>query len=73
MIQNADSTFILIIHPIYCGLDVHKKNVPDKDICKWRELTRRRKTYTKSLADYKQRIHKVSGATGQFKVYRFQF
>ncbi|MBU0992397.1 MAG: IS110 family transposase [Proteobacteria bacterium] len=33
--------------------------IPSKDIRQWRELTRLRRTYTESLADYKRRIHKL--------------
>ena len=33
--------------------------IPPKDIRQWRELTRLRKTYTESLADYKRRVHKL--------------
>jgi len=33
--------------------------IPPKEIRQWRELTRLRRTYTESLADYKRRIHKL--------------
>jgi transposase len=33
--------------------------IPSKQIRQWRELTRLRRTYTESLADYKRRIHKL--------------
>jgi len=33
--------------------------IPPKEIRHWRELTRLRRTYTESLADYKRRIHKL--------------
>lgn len=33
--------------------------IPPKDIRQWRELTRLRRTYTESLADYKRRVHKL--------------
>jgi DNA polymerase I-like protein with 3'-5' exonuclease and polymerase domains len=33
--------------------------IPPEKIREWRELTRLRKTYTESLADYKRRIHKI--------------
>lgn len=33
--------------------------IPPKDIRQWRELTRLRRTYTESLADYKRRAHKL--------------
>ncbi len=33
--------------------------IPSKEIRHWRELTRLRRTYTESLADYKRRIHKL--------------
>ena len=33
--------------------------IPPKEIRKWRELTRLRRIYTESLADYKRRIHKL--------------
>ena len=33
--------------------------IPPKEVRQWRELTRLRRTYTESLADYKRRIHKL--------------
>jgi len=33
--------------------------IPPKEIRQWRELTRLRRTYTESLADYKRRVHKL--------------
>lgn len=33
--------------------------IPEKQIRQWRELTRLRRTYTQSLADYKRRVHKL--------------
>jgi len=33
--------------------------IPPKEIRQWRELTRLRRSYTESLADYKRRIHKL--------------
>ncbi len=33
--------------------------IPPENIREWRELTRLRKTYTESFADYKRRIHKL--------------
>lgn len=33
--------------------------IPSKQIRQWRELTRLRRTYTESLADYKRRVHKL--------------
>ena len=33
--------------------------IPAKAIRQWRELTRLRRTYTESLADYKRRVHKL--------------
>ena len=33
--------------------------IPSKRIRQWRELTRLRRTYTESLADYKRRVHKL--------------
>jgi transposase len=33
--------------------------IPSKEIRQWRELTRLRRTYTESLADYKRRVHKL--------------
>jgi transposase len=33
--------------------------IPPKEIRQWRELTRLRRIYTESLADYKRRIHKL--------------
>ncbi len=33
--------------------------IPPEKIREWRELTRLRKTYTESIADYKRRIHKI--------------
>jgi len=33
--------------------------IPPKDIRKWRELTRLRRTFTESFADYKRRVHKL--------------
>jgi transposase len=36
-----------------------KSFIPEKKIRHWRELTRLRRTYTESLADYKRRIHKL--------------
>jgi transposase len=33
--------------------------IPPKGIRQWRELTRLRRTYTESLADYKRRVHKL--------------
>lgn len=32
---------------------------PPKKVRQWRELTRLRRTYTESLADYKRRVHKL--------------
>ena len=102
MTKKLDTTFIQIVHPVCCGLDVHNilegfmevilvnarhiKNVPGrktdisdskwlagllrhgllkgsyippKEIRHWRELTRLRRTYTESLADFKRRVHKL--------------
>ena len=36
-----------------------KSLIPEKQIRQWRELTRLRRTYTESLADYKRRVHKL--------------
>lgn len=33
--------------------------IPEKQIRQWRELTRLRRTYTESMADYKRRVHKL--------------
>ncbi|MDT8380618.1 MAG: transposase [Desulfotignum sp.] len=33
--------------------------IPAKEIRQWRELTRIRRTYTESLADFKRRVHKL--------------
>ena len=33
--------------------------IPSKEIRQWKELTRLRRTYTESLADYKRRVHKL--------------
>ena len=33
--------------------------IPSKKIRQWRELTRLRRTYIESLADYKRRVHKL--------------
>lgn len=33
--------------------------IPPKEVRQWRELTRLRRTYTESLADYKRRVHKL--------------
>ena len=33
--------------------------IPPKEVRQWRELTRLRRIYTESLADYKRRIHKL--------------
>ncbi len=33
--------------------------IPPKEIRQWRELTRLRRTYTESMADYKRRVHKL--------------
>ena len=33
--------------------------IPPKEIRQWRELTRLRRIYTESLADYKRRVHKL--------------
>ena len=33
--------------------------IPPKEIRQWRELTRLRRTYTESKADYKRRVHKL--------------
>jgi transposase len=33
--------------------------IPPENIREWRELTRLRKTYTESFADYKRRVHKL--------------
>jgi len=33
--------------------------IPPENVREWRELSRLRKTYTESLADYKRRVHKV--------------
>ena len=33
--------------------------IPEKEIRQWRELTRIRRTYTESLADFKRRVHKL--------------
>ncbi|MBT3177877.1 MAG: IS110 family transposase [Desulfobacula sp.] len=33
--------------------------IPPKEIRQWRELTRLRRTYTESRADYKRRVHKL--------------
>lgn len=33
--------------------------IPPKEIRQWRELTRLRRTFTESLADYKRRVHKL--------------
>ncbi len=33
--------------------------IPEKQVRQWRELTRLRRTYTESLADYKRRVHKL--------------
>ncbi len=33
--------------------------IPAKEIRQWRELTRLRRTYTESLADFKRRVHKL--------------
>jgi transposase len=33
--------------------------IPEKKIRQWRELTRLRRTYTESMADYKRRVHKL--------------
>ena len=33
--------------------------IPPKEIRHWRELTRLRRTYTESMADYKRRVHKL--------------
>jgi transposase len=41
--------------------------IPEKQIRQWRELTRLRRKYTESLADYKRRVHK-SFETANIKI-----
>ena len=43
---------------IRCGL-VKGSFIPEKEVRQWRELTRLRKSYTKSVGDYKRRVHKL--------------
>ena len=73
MTRKNNNKIISVVHPICCGLDVHKDMVSaciiitEKRIRQIRELVRLRKSYIKSLADYKRRVHKLF-ATANIKI-----
>jgi hypothetical protein len=73
MTRKNNNKIISVVHPICCGLDVHKDMVSaciiitEKRIRQIRELVMLRKSYIKSLADYKRRVHKLF-ATSNIKI-----